>query len=74
MKKLIVLLCLGLGACASPGQIFSLSPVCDAVSAGIGPIKYNSTKVSSRRYAGPDLAPDLRVKNRVGTNLKCSGY
>lgn len=47
------------------------SPVCDAL---IGPIRYNTTNPKSRRHAGPDLAPDLKARNQVGTNLTCPAY
>jgi hypothetical protein len=47
------------------------APVCDAL---VGPIRYNSQVRTSRRFAGPDLAKDLAVRNRVGTKLGCSKY
>lgn len=47
------------------------SPVCKAL---IGPIKYNSTNPKSARHAGPKLAPDLKARNQVGSNLNCPQY
>lgn len=49
----------------------STSPICKAV---IGPIKYNSQKPASRRFAGPALAPDLKQRNQVGQQLGCPAY
>lgn len=68
---LVMVLCLG--GCVTTGggpQVSSL-PVCEAL---IGPITYNSTVPASRRHAGPDLAADLAVRNRVGKNLRCPAY
>lgn len=72
----ITLLCflLLLAGCAhqpEPLRPARTLPVCDAL---IGPIKYNSTNPRSRRHAGPDLAPDLKRRNQVGTNLRCPAY
>ena len=55
----------------APGRTIKPQPVCEAL---VGPIKYNSKDAKSRRHAGPDLAADLRVRNRVGVNLKCPAY
>ena len=62
-----------LGGCAATTTIHinNISPVCQAL---VGPIKYNSTLKTSARYAGPALAPDLRVRNEVGINLGCPAY
>lgn len=49
----------------------STTPVCSAL---IGPIKYNSQKRTSARFAGPKLAPDLKQRNQVGENLNCPQY
>lgn len=49
----------------------STTPVCKAL---IGPIQYNSQKPESRRFAGPDLAPDLKQRNQVGEKLHCPQY
>jgi hypothetical protein len=70
----IVLLCVGLAGCGAGGNISALDPVCEAVSAGKGPIRYNAENINSRRHAGPDLAPVLAAKNQVGINLSCKGY
>ena len=75
MKKFIILLAFLLGGCATTGgAISSLQPICDALSAGVGPIEYNSTNPKSLRYAGKNLAPILATKNRVGVKLGCPGY
>ncbi len=61
-----------LAACQTDGVgPKALSPVCDAL---IGPIKYTSTNKASRRYAGPDLAPDLKKRNQVGQGLHCKAF
>jgi hypothetical protein len=49
----------------------STAPVCVAL---IGPIKYNSVDLKSARHAGPKLAPDLKRRNQVGSNLRCPQY
>ena len=49
----------------------SAAPACKAL---IGPIKYNSTKPKSGRFAGPQLAPDLKQRNQVGQQLRCPQY
>lgn len=62
-----------LSGCArsSHPSVEQVTPVCDAL---VGPIHYNSTNLNSRRHAGPDLAPDLAQRNRVGMNLRCPKY
>lgn len=70
-KLLILALALALGGCATMGPVNSLKPTCSAL---LGPIKYNSYNVKSRRHAGPDLALDLKARNQVGRWLGCSQY
>lgn len=68
---IILILALGLTGC----QTISGSPSLRAVCTGlIGPIHYNSTKLTSRRHAGPDLALDLKERNQVGRELRCPNY
>jgi hypothetical protein len=45
--------------------------ICDAT---IGPIRYNTAKLSSSRHAGPVLALDLKAHNQVGRSLGCPNY
>lgn len=76
MKTVLIivlfLLLLGLCSCAGgPKPETRLAPACSAL---IGPIHYNSYVPKSRRYAGPDLAPDLKRRNQVGTYLNCPQY
>lgn len=70
-----IALLVALGGCSHepPGSsgIQSLKPVCTAL---IGPIRYNSADPNSQRHAGPDLAPDLEKRNRVGSRLNCPEY
>lgn len=64
--------CFLLSGCVTTSQpISSVQPACDVL---LEPIRYNSVTPKSRRYAGPDLAPDLAVHNRVGINLHCPKY
>lgn len=76
----ILMLVIGLGSilllsgCArdmSKLQTTSTTPVCTAL---IGPIKYNTQKPASLRFAGPKLAPDLKQRNQVGQSLGCKQY
>lgn len=68
----LVMLALALAGCATTRQpTRSTVPVCDAL---VGPIRYNSKQLNSRRHAGPALAQDLAVRNRVGRNLRCPQY
>lgn len=61
-----------LAACQTiEAPLSQTAPVCKVL---IGPIRYNSTVKTSRRYAGPDLAPDLNRRNQVGLNLKCAQF
>lgn len=64
---------LALSGCAGgvKPSLDQIKPVCDAL---IGPIKYNSTVKTSQRYAGPQLAPDLKSRNQVGLWLGCPAY
>lgn len=74
IRAISLMLVLVLGGCATTGTLVpsqTKAPVCEAL---VGPIKYNSTTKTSRRFAGPDLAPDLAVRNRVGKNLRCPAY
>ena len=71
MRVLILILPLALAGCITNGSTQSLKPVCDAI---IGPIQYSSHNKQSARYAGPELAPDLAKRNRVGVNLACPAY
>jgi hypothetical protein len=69
---LLLILILVLAGCAGgPKPETRLAPACSAL---IGPIHYNSYVPKSRRYAGPDLAPDLKRRNQVGTYLGCPQY
>lgn len=70
---ILLLLMLLLSGCASGKDLrpTTTSPICEAV---VGPIKYNSQKPTSRRFAGPDLAPDLKKRNQIGQNLGCPKY
>lgn len=69
----ILALALTLGACAHGKRLDGTSKkvVCEAM---VGPIHYNSKNRKSAFYAGPRLAPQLRVRNRVGINLGCPEY
>lgn len=72
MRALILIAALALGGCATTeGTVQGLAPICDAL---IGPIKYNSTKITSARHAGPELAKDLKQRNQVGERLGCPAY
>jgi len=66
------LVALALAGCVTTqGAVTTPTPVCNAL---VGPIKYSSQNKKSLRYAGPKLAPDLAVRNRVGVNLRCPAY
>lgn len=73
MTRVISLVTLAflLSGCVTTGTLNTTTPVCRAL---VGPIKYNSTVTTSRRFAGPDLAPDLNQRNQVGRNLRCPQY
>ena len=67
-----IALAFALGGCVTThGKVEGLEPVCEAL---IGPIKYNSTKTSSPRHAGSELAKDLKQRNQVGERLGCPAY
>lgn len=70
---LVLFLGLALGGCVTTGagRPTTALPVCEAL---VGPILYNSKVPTSRRHAGPDLAQDLALRNRVGKNLRCPAY
>jgi hypothetical protein len=73
-KKLIgmLFLALSLCGCATTGvPLNSLQPVCAALGS---PIRYNSAKQNSDRYAGKALVPDLAQRNHIGINLGCPAY
>jgi hypothetical protein len=65
-----------LAGCATRTTETTTSPTCVALGANAnkakpGPIRYSSRNPKSRRFAGPDLAPDLATRNGVGRNLNC---
>ena len=71
---LIVVLMSGLLASCAGGpkpSLNSVQPVCRAL---IGPIEYNTYNRRSGRFAGPQLAPDLKARNQVGSGLGCPAY
>ena len=73
-KILMVLLASAtLASCAGGPKpsLDQIKPVCDAL---IGPIKYNSTTQTSKRFAGSALVPDLKQRNQVGEWLGCPAY
>lgn len=59
------------GCAGGPRPAKTLLPACSAL---IGPIRYNTYVPKSRRYAGPDLASDLKRRNQVGSYLHCPQY
>lgn len=70
----LLLILLLMSGCTTVGDKLattSTTPVCAAV---IGPIKYNTQKPTSPRFAGPKLAPDLKQRNQVGEKLHCPQY
>lgn len=75
MRKIAPLaLALLLAGCVTDGTLPSptdKSAICKAL---VGPIKYNSQKLSSPRHAGPQLAPDLKTRNQIGQSLGCPQY
>lgn len=72
IRTISLFLALSLAGCATgPRPSVTTAPACEAL---IGPIRYNSFDAKSRRYAGPDLAPDIAKRNRVGRNLRCPQY
>lgn len=74
MKWTLCILCVVMLAGCSHGPKPSLNQIKPICTALIGPIKYNSTVPSSKRFAGPALAPDLKRRNQVGQSLRCPAY
>lgn len=60
-----------LAGCDTSGPLRNEALICDAL---VGPIKYNSTVMTSLRHAGVNLAPDLALRNRIGRELHCPKY
>lgn len=75
MKKFLILLPVAvlLGGCPGADELppSAISPICKAL---IGPIKYNSAVLGSKRFAAALLAMDLKQRNQVGRNLGCPLY
>lgn len=74
MQRVILVGAIALTLAGCAGQLPSptdTNAVCDAL---VGPIRYNTYKPQSRRFAGPDLAKDLSVRNKVGEGLSCPQY
>lgn len=75
MKKyLIIIASVVLMGAADPGgcvmpDAASIKTICTAL---VGPIRYNSTKPVSLRYAGKVLVPDLKQRNQIWDGLHCS--
>lgn len=70
----IILLALVLGGCqhvANQIRPNDKNAICRAL---IGPIKYNSQKKDSQRFAAAVLALDLKQRNQVGQALRCPQY
>lgn len=58
-----------LAACKDEdGNEVDLAPICHAL---IKPIKYNTYKVTSGRYAGRIVALDIKQHNEVWAKLNC---
>lgn len=72
MIPLLVIL-LSVSGCAGGPKpsLDQITPICTAM---IGPIHYNSTVPKSKRFAGAQLAPDLKQRNQVGRYLGCRGW
>jgi hypothetical protein len=74
MRNLALALCVimfagSLGACKDEdGNEIDLVPVCHAL---IKPYKYNTYKITSGRYAGRELALDLKQHNELWEKLNC---
>lgn len=66
---LLFLVAITLAAC-DPGDLnqADLTVVCHAL---IKPIKYNTYKATSGRFAGKTLALDLKQRNEIYTKLDC---
>ena len=71
----VAALCLfaSLAGCVTDGlmPLTTLTPICSAL---VGPIKYNTFKKLSLRYAGRVLAGDLHQRNEIGQRLGCPQY
>ena len=61
----LMLLLMPLAACATRLTATQSSTVCAPWSS----IRYASKSKTNPRYAGPDLAPDLKVHNLTGSRL-----
>lgn len=74
MRKTLTLLAIAaigasLAACKDEdGNEIDLAPICHAL---IKPIKYNTYKITSGRYAGATLAIDLKRRNEIWDKLHC---
>lgn len=69
---LLILAALALSGCMeATKRAAGIESVCTAL---VGPIRYNSQVRTSRRFAGPDLAPDLNKRNQIGRTLRCAQY
>lgn len=49
----------------------AIPPICRAL---VGPIKYNSSNIMSKRYAGYLLTLDIHQRNEIGRKLGCPAY
>ena len=71
----ILCLCVSLGGCLTDGigmmPVTTLTPICSAL---VGPLKYNTFKKLSLRYAGRVLAVDLHQRNEIGQRLGCPQF
>lgn len=75
MKRIAILLVLTLSlplltAC-DPAEGLDEATIKTICKALIGPIRYNSSKPQSFRYAGKTLVLDLKQRNQVWTGLHC---
>ena len=68
-----LLLAASLGGCVTDGlmPISTMTPICSAL---VGPLKYNTFKKLSLRYAGRVLAGDLHQRNEIGQRLGCPNF
>ena len=77
MKQIAVLLLIAFAAagCVTNGTTgyrpSDKNAVCKALN---GPIKYNSTRPQSARFAGAVLALDLKERNEIGRQLNCPQF
>lgn len=74
MKKLIVILSLGVMLAGCDPRDLPPASVADICVALLGPVKYNSANPKSRRFAADLLALDLKERNQVGQQLNCPQY